>query len=94
MPRIKARRGDDGLYHCMSRIVGGDYLLGMREKEYFVRQMWRVADFLGIEVLDYVVMSNHYHQLVQVPGKVELSVGQVTQTGTHNSLVQTGLMFL
>jgi REP element-mobilizing transposase RayT len=35
--------------------------------------MWRVADFLGIEILDYVVMSNHYHQLVRVPGRVELS---------------------
>jgi REP element-mobilizing transposase RayT len=73
MPRIKARKGEDGLYHCMSRIVGGEYLLGMKEKERFVNKMWQVAEFLEIEVLDYVVMSNHYHQLVRVPGKVELS---------------------
>ena len=57
----------------MSRIVGGAFLLGEREKEMFVRKMWRVAAFLGVEVLDYVVMSNHYHQLVRVPGVLTVS---------------------
>ena len=79
MPRIKARRGRDGLYHCMSRIVGGEFLLGEREKEMFVRMTWRVAAFLGIEVLDYVVMSNHYHQLIRVPGEIELSDEQLLE---------------
>ena len=73
MPRIKAQKGKDGLYHCMSRIVGGEFIFGEKEKEQFVRMMWRVASFMGIEVLDYVVMSNHYHQLVLVPGDIELS---------------------
>lgn len=75
--RIKARKGQVGLYHCMSRVVGGAYLLRAQEKEKFVRMMWRVADFLEIEVLDYVVMSNHYHQLVRTPGKVRLSDDQL-----------------
>ncbi len=57
----------------MSRVVGGDFLLGRWEKEVFVRLMWRGADFLGIEVLAYAVMSNHYHQLVRVPAGVEPS---------------------
>lgn len=35
--------------------------------------MWHISDFLGIEILDYVVMSNHYHQLLFVPGLIELS---------------------
>ena len=39
--------------------------------------MWRVASFLEIEVLDYVVMSNHYHQLVRVPGVVKLNDSQL-----------------
>ncbi len=73
MPRITAKLGQPGLYHCMSRTVGGDYILGHGEKEMFVRMMWRVADFLGIEILSYVVMSNHYHQLLRTPGIVNLS---------------------
>ena len=71
--RLKAEKGKDGLYHCMSRIVGGEFLLGEKEKEFFVRWMWRLSTFLQIEILDYVVMSNHYHQLVRVPGVIELS---------------------
>lgn len=61
----------------MSRIVGGEFLLGEKEKEFFVGLMWRVATFLEVEVLDYVVMSNHYHQLVRVPGTVKLSDAQL-----------------
>lgn len=57
----------------MSRVVGGQFLLGEFEKEMFVRMMWKLAKFLGLDVLDYVVMSNHYHQLVWVPGVIELS---------------------
>ncbi len=76
-PRSKAGKGQAGLYHCMARGVGGDFLLGRREKEVFVRLMWRVADFLGIEVLAYAVMSNHYHQLVRVPAGVEPSAPEL-----------------
>jgi REP element-mobilizing transposase RayT len=75
--RLTAEEGKDGLYHCMSRVVGGDFLLGEKEKEFFVRWMWRLAAFLQIEVLDYVIMSNHYHQLVRVPGVVKLSDDQL-----------------
>ena len=72
-PRIKVEKGEDGLYHCMSRIVGGDFIFNRLEKEVFIGRMWQLADFLGIEVLDYVVMSNHYHQLLEVPGVIDIS---------------------
>lgn len=61
----------------MSRIVGGAFLLGPQEKEKFVSKMWHLADFLEVEVLDYVVMSNHYHQFVRVPGVIELTDTQL-----------------
>ena len=63
----------------MSRVVGGEFLLGEKEKEFFVRWMWRLAAFLQIEILDYVVMSNHYHQLVRVPGVVKLSDNELLE---------------
>jgi len=73
MPRMKAPPGEDALRHCISRIVGGSYIFGAKEKAYFVQHMWRMADFLGIRILDYVIMSNHYHQVVEVPGHAEVT---------------------
>ena len=53
----------------MSRVVGGQMLLGDREKEVLRKMVWRVADFCGVEVLTYSIMSNHFHVLVRVPEK-------------------------
>ncbi|MFP4204078.1 MAG: transposase [Opitutales bacterium] len=51
----------------MSRIAGGERLLGDVEKEVFRNLMWRVTDFSGVRLLTYCVMSNHFHVLVDVP---------------------------
>lgn len=55
------------VYHAMSRIVGGERLLDSREKEMLRKMLWRVADFCGVEILTYCIMSNHFHVLVRVP---------------------------
>lgn len=78
-PRIKASKGEDALYHCISRIVSGSYIFGVKEKEFFVSLMWKIATFLEIEILDYVVMTNHYHQMVFVPGTIKLSDKELTE---------------
>lgn len=57
------------MHHAMSRIVGGAMLLGDREKEVLRKMLWQVADFCGVEVLTYSIMSNHFHILVRVPEK-------------------------
>jgi hypothetical protein len=57
----------------MSRVVGGQFLLGDREKEVLRKMLWQVADFSGVEVLTYCIMSNHFHVLVRVPEKTWLS---------------------
>ena len=66
-PRIKTD-GASAVYHCISRIVGAAFLLeGEREKEVLRNQIWKVADFCGVEVLTYCIMSNHVHVLVRTP---------------------------
>ncbi|MFP4260913.1 MAG: transposase, partial [Opitutales bacterium] len=55
------------VHHAMSRVVGGERLLGPREKEVFRKMLWQVADFSGLEVLTYCIMDNHFHVLVRVP---------------------------
>lgn len=71
-PRRLKTYGEGGsVYHCMSRIVGGEHLLGAREKEIFRKQLHQLADFCGMQVLTYCVMSNHFHLLVRVPPEAE-----------------------
>jgi len=72
MNRLKLE-GVPACYHAMSRVVGGQRLLGDREKEVFRKMIWQVADFCGVEVLTYCVMSNHFHVLVRVPEQAEVS---------------------
>ncbi len=60
-----------GVQHVMSRIIEKRYLLGVEEKEFFVKTMRAYEDVLGVEVLAYCVMSNHFHMLVRVPHRPE-----------------------
>ncbi|HVU32692.1 MAG TPA: transposase [Opitutaceae bacterium] len=61
------------MYHLISRTVNGEWLFGTVAKEVFRRQMWQIADFAGLEILTYAVMSNHFHILVRVPKEVPIS---------------------
>ncbi|MFT6181109.1 MAG: REP element-mobilizing transposase RayT [Akkermansiaceae bacterium] len=54
-------------YHVLSRITGGDLLLGDVEKEAFRKLMRRMERHSGVEVLTYAILGNHFHLLVRVP---------------------------
>lgn len=72
-PRLKVdAKEEEAYYHCISRIAGGQWLLGAVEKEVLRRQVWAVAEYCGLEVVTYVVMSNHYHVLLKVPQSREV----------------------
>ena len=51
----------------MTRTVNGEGLFKDREKEVLRKMIHQVADFCGVEVLTYCIMSNHFHVLVRVP---------------------------
>ena len=69
MARIKVA-GRGAVYHYISRVVGGQLLLGPLEKEKLRELLWQQAEFSGIEVVTYCLMSNHLHLLVRVPAEV------------------------
>jgi len=71
--------GETAVYHCMTRVVGGEFLLGDQEKEVLRRQIWQVSDFCGVEVLTYCIMSNHLHILVRVREAVGISDGELVR---------------
>ena len=65
--------GDRNYYHVMSRVVNRDFIFGEEEKEFFRQTMRRLEAFMGVRVLTYCIMSNHWHVLLEVPSLVDLS---------------------
>ena len=64
--KLDAER-ESAVYHCMTRTVNGERLLDDVAKEVLRRQLWQVADYCGVQILTYVIMTNHFHVLVRVP---------------------------
>ena len=56
----------------MTRTVNGERLFGAREKEVLRKMIWQAADFCGVQVLTYCILSNHFHVLVRVPDVSEV----------------------
>jgi REP element-mobilizing transposase RayT len=72
-PRIKVEaRSAAAIYHCMSRTVNSERCLDDVAKEMFRKQLWQIADYCGVQVLTYAIMSNHFHVLVRVPLKSDV----------------------
>ena len=72
MRRLKVS-GRAAVYHVMTRTVNGELLFKDREKEILRKMIWHVADFCGVDVLTYCIMSNHFHVLLRVPDRAAVS---------------------
>jgi len=57
----------------MTRTVNGELLFKDREKEVLRKMIRQVADFCGVDVLTYCIMSNHFHILLRVPDGAAVS---------------------
>ena len=55
------------IYHCVTRVVGRDFVFGSVEKEKFRTFMRMYENFSGCQVLAYCIMCNHIHILLEVP---------------------------
>lgn len=75
MARRKRLKVNGGIFHLMSRTVDGEFLFEDVQKEQVRKMIGVVAEFSGVELLTYCVMSNHFHLLVRVPdgSKIVLS---------------------
>jgi REP element-mobilizing transposase RayT len=78
MARIKIN-GRGAVYHCISRVVGGERLLGDLEKEKLRQLLWQQAAFSGLEVITYCLMSNHIHLLLRVRAQVTLNDAELVE---------------
>ncbi len=57
------------VYHTITRTSRGEFLFTAVERNMMRKMLWQLADFCGVEVLTYAVMSNHLHVVVRVPVK-------------------------
>ena len=64
-------KGKPAIYHCVSRVVNREFVLGDQEREQFVAFMRDYERFCGLRVLAFCVMSNHFHILLEVPSAPE-----------------------
>jgi REP element-mobilizing transposase RayT len=72
--RIKISPAEgEAVYHCISRTVNGEWLFDDAAKEVLRRQLWQVADFCGLQIGTYAILSNHFHVLVRVPRSEPIS---------------------
>ena len=47
------------VYHCVSRTVGGQFLLDDLAKQRLVDLLFPLAQFCGVEIITYCMMSNN-----------------------------------
>ncbi len=64
--KVAAEEGE-AVYHAMTRVVNGERLIEDVGKEVLRKQLWQVAEYCGVEILTYAILSNHFHVLVRVP---------------------------
>jgi putative transposase len=71
--RIKVdAKGGEAVYHAMTRTVNGERLLDDVAKEVLRKQLWQIADYCGLEIITYTIMTNHFHVLVRVPKRTDI----------------------
>ena len=59
-------------YHLISRLAHRAFFLDAEEKTRAVSLLRRVEEFSGVMVLEYAIMSNHFHIFIYVPEPEEL----------------------
>ncbi len=64
-------------YHVMSRVIEHRFICGDTEKSFLHGLMRRMESFTGCEVRTYAFMDNHFHILLHVPERRELSDEEV-----------------
>ncbi len=78
------------VFHCITRVSGGQHLLKSKDKDLFISILHKVAGFHRITVQTFCFMSNHYHLQVRVPSaKENMLLDRNDLLDSYNILYQT-----
>ncbi len=74
MPRRKRNYERGGCYHITHRCHGGKYLFRfVKYRDFYVQLLFQGVQRYGMNVLDYIITSNHVHLLVFAENGPEIS---------------------
>ena len=65
------------VHHLISRIAHRVYFLEDSERMDFLEVVRRTAEFAGIRLIGWCVMTNHFHLLVYLPAPIPVDEGEV-----------------
>ncbi|MBN2383215.1 hypothetical protein JXQ70_10065 [bacterium] len=65
MVRIVFNDADEGYYHISGRTVMNAFIIKEAEKRRFIEILHKLAQVYYVQVIDYVVLSNHFHLIVK-----------------------------
>ena len=76
----------EAVYHVCSRVVDRQFKFDDQTKNDFQKILWKVATFSGVELITYVLMTDHFHVLVRVHPKW-------TEVGQEEVLRRVGVLY-
>ena len=65
------------VHHLVSRIAHRVYFLKDEERDEFIDMMRRTAEFCGIELIGWCIMTNHFHILAYLPKPQQLDEEEI-----------------
>ncbi len=77
MRRPRLKNDGESYYHLYTRMAFQRQILGDLEKNVLVAMMRKLALFCGLDILTYCVMDNHFHILVHVPERGDISTDEL-----------------
>ncbi len=77
MRRPRLKNEGESYYHLFTRTAFQHRIFGDTEKRVLVSMMRKLALFCGLDILTYCIMDNHFHILVHVPERNNISVDEL-----------------
>ncbi len=79
MPRIRRMvvKGEDAVYHVMSRTALNGFILGDMEKEHLPGQIKKLSPVYFVEVLGFSIIGTHFRLLVRMKTSKAYSDGDL-----------------
>jgi REP element-mobilizing transposase RayT len=72
LKRLKSKH-NAAIYHCIYRTISGEMLFDDKAKEIMRKHLLQAAEFSGVKLITYAIMSNHFHVLVKVEEQTDVA---------------------